>query len=65
MLFKVVSCILCVLYTYGLLWACFVFLGARIVSVREFVGGAMQSTVPENRLTDTALMGPVGLPSKR
>ena len=65
MLFEGVSCILCVLYTYGLLWACFVFLGARIVSVGEFVGGAMQSTVTEDRLAGIALMGPVGLPSER
>ena len=65
MLFKAVSCILCVLYTYGFLWACFVFLGTKKVSVREFVGGAMQPTVPEDRLAGIALMGPVGLPSKR
>ena len=65
MLFEDVICILCVLYTYGLLWACFVFLGAKIVSVREFVGGAMQPTVPEDRLAGIALMGPVGLPSKK
>ena len=56
---------LCVLYMYGLLWACFVILGARIVSVREFVGGAMQPSVPEDRLAGIALMGPVRLPSKR
>ena len=65
MLFEGVICILCVLYTYGLLWACFVFLGTRRISVREFVGGAKQSTVPEDRLAGIALMGPVGLPSKR
>ena len=64
MLFEDVICILCVLYTYGLLWACFVFLGTRI-SVREFVGGAIQPTVPEDRLAGIAMMGPVGLPSKR
>ena len=58
-------CILCVTYTYGLLGACFVFPGAKIVSVREFVGGAMQSTVPEDKLAGIALMGHVGLPSKR
>ena len=60
MLFEDVICILCVLYTYGLLWACFVFLGTKIVSVREFVGGAMQPNVPEESLAGIALMGPVG-----
>ena len=65
MLFEDVICILCVLYTYGLLWACFVFLGTRRISVREFVGGAKQPTVPEDRLAGIALMGPVGLPSKK
>ena len=64
MLFKAVSCILCMLYAYGLLWACFVFLGTRRISAR-FVGGATQPTVPEGRLAGKALMGPVGLPSKR
>ena len=58
-------CILCVLYTYGLLWACFVFLGTRRISVREVVGGAKQSNVPEDRLVGLFLMGPVGLPSKK
>ena len=65
MLFEDVLCILCVLYTYGLLWACFVFLGARIVYVGEFVGGTMQPTVPEDSLAGVAMMGPVGLPSKK
>ena len=65
MLFEDVICILCVLYTCGLLWACFVFLGTRGISVREFVGGAVQPTVPEGRLAGVAVMGPVRLPSKR
>ena len=65
MLFEGVICILCVLYTCGLLWACFVFLGTRRISAREFVGGAKQPTVPEDRLAGIALMGPVGLPYKR
>ena len=65
MLFEDVICILCVLYMYGLLWACFVILGARIVSVREYIGGAMQPSVPKDRLAGMALMGPVRLPSKR
>ena len=65
MLFKPVICMLCVLCTCWLLWACFIFLIAKIVSVKEFVGGAVQSTVPGDRLAGLALMGPVGLPSKR
>ena len=40
-------------------------LEARMVSVREFVGGAIQPSVPEDRLADMALMGPVRLPSER
>ena len=56
---------LCVAYTFGLLGECFVFPGAGIFSVRGFVGGAMQSTVPGDKLAGRALMGPVGLPSKR
>ena len=65
MLLEDVICILCVLYTCGLLWACFMFIGTRRISVREFVEGAKQPTVPEDRLADIALMGPVGLPSKK
>ena len=64
MLFEDVICVSCVLYTCGLLWTCFVFLGTRI-SVGKFVGGAKQPTVPEDRLAGIALMGPVGLPSKK
>ena len=56
---------LCVAYTFGLLGECFVFPGAGIFSVRGFVGGAMQSAVPGDKLAGIALMGPVGLPSKR
>jgi hypothetical protein len=63
MLFEDVICVLCLLYMYGLLWACFVILGARIYSVGEFDGGPMQSTYTEDRLADMALMGPVRLPS--
>ena len=65
MVFKSVICILCVLCAYGLLWACFVFLGTRKNSGGEFVGGAKLPTIPEDRLAGIALMGPVGLPSKR
>ena len=65
MLFEDVICILCMLCTYELLWACFVFLGTRRISVKEFVGGAKQPTVPEDGLAGIALMGPVGLPSKK
>ena len=64
-LFEGVICMVCVLCTCGLLWACFEFLGARKVSVGEFVGGAVQPTVPEGRLAGVAVMGPVRLPSKR
>ena len=65
MLFEDVICMLCVLYTCGLLWTYVAFLGARIVSVGEFVGRAVQPTVPEGRLAGVAVMGPVRLPSKR
>ena len=64
-LFEDVICMLCVLCTCGLLWAYFAFLGARKVSLGEFVGRAVQPTVPEGRLAGVAMMGPVGLPSER
>ena len=65
MLFEDGICILCVLCACGLLWAYFAFLRARIVSVGEFVGGAVPPTVPEGGLSGIAMMGPVRLPSKR
>ena len=54
----------CVLYACGPLWTYFASLGARIVFMGEFVGGAVQSTVPEGRLAGIAMMGPVRRPSK-
>ena len=62
MLFEDVICALCVLYTYELLWACFVFFWTKGISVREFVGGAMQTAVPKGGLGDVAMVGPVGRP---
>ena len=58
-------CILCVRIRMGFLGRVSCSPEQRIFSVREFVGGAMQSTVPGDRLAGIALMGPVGLPSKR
>ena len=65
MLFEDVICILCVLYTYVLLRACFVFLGARRISVREFVGGTVQPAFPEGRLVVVIMVGPVRRPPER
>ena len=65
MLFEDVVCMLCVLYTCGPLWTYFASVGARIVFVGEFVGDAVQPTVPEGRLAGVAMMGPVRRPPKK
>ena len=64
-LFKGVSCMLCVMYRRGPLGTYFASLEAGMSFVVMFVGGTMQLAFPKGRLAGVTVVGPVRRPPER